>query len=213
MRQGTPDILIPHLSTQVRTTLPPLLLASRSPRRRWLLTQAHIAHEAVHPGFDDAILIPGDIRSPSQWVCALAYLKAWTASHTASHRLILGADTACVMDGRMIGTPRDADEARAMIRDFTDRDHEVVTGVALIDRRGTISVRTLFSDLAHVRMGSLTDEAIETYIASEQWMGKAGAYNLLDRLGAGWPIEYTGDPTTIMGLPMNALVRRLSALA
>ena len=59
---------------------------------------------------------------------------------------------------------------------------------------------------------SLYDASLERYLDSGQWQGKAGAYNLLDRMNAGWPLTYEGDPTTIMGLPMNQLIDRLNVI-
>jgi septum formation protein len=72
--------------------------------------------------------------------------------------------------------------------------------------------RHLFADAARVTMGALSDSDLENYLASGQWHGKAGGYNLLERIDAGWPLTYQGDPTTIMGLPMNRLVDRLNSI-
>ena len=191
--------------------LPRVVLASRSPRRRGLLHEAGIQHAAEHPGFDDAALQPGNVR-PEQWVSSLAYLKAWAKSQETDAEVIIGADTACILDGRLIGTPTSAAEAEAMIRAFLSRPHDVVTGVAIIDRRGGGQDRHLFAERATVRMGRLTDAQIASYIASNEWEGKAGAYNLRERIEAGWPIEYDGDPTTIMGLPMRALLKHLRTI-
>ncbi|MBS0196074.1 MAG: Maf family protein [Planctomycetes bacterium] len=188
-----------------------VLLASRSPRRRELLSEAGVAHFAEHPGFDDAVLEPGEV-GPEQWVASLAYLKAWAKSRESDAPVVIGADTACVMDGRLIGTPRHAAEAEGMIRGFMGRGHEVVTGVAIISRADGVEKRSMFSEWATVRVGMLTEEQIAGYVASKAWEGKAGAYNLRERIDAGWPIEFTGDPTTIMGLPMRALMRRLSTM-
>jgi len=65
--------------------------------------------------------------------------------------------------------------------------------------------RWLVADRAVVRVGPISDEQIEAYVASGEWRGKAGAYNLSERIEAGWPIECLGDPTTVMGLPMRRL--------
>jgi len=198
----------------------PLVLASRSPRRGQLLGEHGLRHEAFHPGFDDALLTPGRV-GPAQWVAALAYLKAWgwavgegAALVAAGPRLVLGADTACVLDGRLIGTPRDAAEAGAMIRAFMGREHEVVTGVALLDTReltlGRVPMaREIFADRATVRMGRVGEGEIGAYLAGGGGAGKAGGYNLRDRIEAGWPVEFEGDATAVMGLPMEALLRRL----
>lgn len=194
---------------------PRLLLASRSPRRRALLNDFGVPHVAEHPGFDDAMLEPGRV-TPEQWVASLAYLKAaigsehFPASSDGSTDYVLGADTVCVKDGRMIGTPQDADEARAIIRALAGGEHRVITGVAILELRGGRHVRRhVFVDDARVRLGSLTDDQVDEYVAGGSWAGKAGAYNLAERIDAGWPIEYDGDPTTIMGLPMQALLPRL----
>ena len=72
--------------------------------------------------------------------------------------------------------------------------------------------RRLFAERANVRMGRLGDDEIARYVAGGEWDGKAGAYNLRERIDGGWPLEYDGDPTTIMGLPMRALLRHLQAM-
>ncbi len=188
-----------------------LLLASRSPRRRELLLSHGIEHDAEHPGIEDADLVPGAV-SPEAWVAALAYLKAWVGARLVRERgggarIVLGADTACVLDGRLVGTPRNAGEAGAMIRQMAGREHDVVTGVALVDTE--TGARALFADRARVEIGTIAEGEIEAYLAGGGWAGKAGAYNLAERLDAGWPIRHRGDPTTIMGLPMRALLRVL----
>lgn len=202
-----------------------VLLASRSPRRSQLLLDAGVAHEARHPGIDDAVLAPG-IVTPAQWVTSLAYLKASTAlrsgvftpSDYAGGEIVLGADTLVVKDGALIGTPEDVADARRILNLLfgadgaaaqpRSRGHEVITGVAIIEPR--TRERTLLVDRARVYPGPLEPSAIDEYIATGLWKGKAGGYNLAERLSAGWPIEFDGDPTTIMGLPMRKLTPLLA---
>lgn len=192
---------------------PRLLLASQSPRRRELLLQHGLDHEAAHPGVDDGLLLPG-LVAPESWVVALAYFKAAAAAArlpAGEDRLVLGADTVCVKDGELIGQPRDAADAERIIRRLQDGSHEVLTGVAILYVvSGGRPERELFIDRARVRVGHIGDEAIRAYVASGDWRGKAGAYNLRERQEAGWPIDYEGDPTTVMGLPMRALMARLA---
>jgi septum formation protein len=203
---------------------PALLLASRSARRRQLLSDAGFAHIAEHPGFEDAVLDRGAV-SPRQWVAALATLKAWAGASLPSAleeggRIVIGADTACRIDDALVGTPRSADEARAMLRSFVGRTHEVLTGVAVIDLRGwghgladlPASRRHVFVDAASVTWGAIGEDQIDAYVASGAWAGKAGGYNLSERLAAGWPIAYEGDKGTIMGLPMERLARLLRSM-
>lgn len=175
-----------------------------------MLREHGLEFEARHPGFEDSDLQPGRV-TPPQWVAALAYLKAAAGLAQIADQppdgappIVLGADTACVKGDRLIGTPRDADEAREMIRSLRDGEHDVITGVALIEPAS--GRRLLFADTARVEVGHLSDAQIEEYINSGDWRGKAGAYNLSERLAAGWPIRYTGDPATVMGLPVRRLL-------
>lgn len=149
--------------------------------------------------------------SPEAWVVALAYLKAESTRRALDTNLlektvVLGADTVVVKEGEVIGQPRDQKEALAIIQRLMDGSHVVLTGVALLVPG---LPRELFTDAAHVRVGSIDDHAVAAYIESGDWTGKAGAYNLEERLAAWWPIEFEGDPSTIMGLPMRALAPRL----
>lgn len=232
-------------------------LASRSPRRQQMLREAGIDVQVMPAAIDDGHLRPGRV-SPIAWVMALAYFKArWVAdwllgslgaaersgesaaacAPAAGGGFVLGADTVCVMHGRMLGQPHDAADARRMLQLMCNSEHETITGVCILpgrqedrqtepDRvtrcRGDGSNvtaeqialsaplllstrRWLFADRAVVRVGPISDEQIEAYVASGNWRGKAGAYNLSERIEAGWPIECLGDPTTVMGLPMRRL--------
>ncbi len=204
------------MTTPSTQSLPRVFLASRSPRRRELLTQYGIDHEAQHPGFDDSLLRPGR-TSPRTWVSSLAHLKALAgleileiSGREKEFEYVLGADTTCVRDGCMLGTPADAAEARGILQALRGGRHEVITGVALVRTRD--GDRTLFADGAWVTWGDVSDEEIDRYVAGGKWQGKAGAYNLHDRIDAGWPITFEGDPSTITGLPMGMLTRVLRQL-
>ncbi|MEZ6244273.1 MAG: Maf family protein [Phycisphaerales bacterium] len=193
-----------------RTPRARILLASRSPRRRELLQSHGYDFRVAQTGVDDGLLHTDD-RDAVSWVMSLAFLKA--AAALAKHAdedwatLVLGADTVCVVDGVMFGQPRDQHDAGRMIETMTGREHEVLTGVALVcpkTRR-----RELFVDRAVVHVGDVTSSMRDEYLATGLWRGKAGAYNLGERIDAGWPIEYEGDPTSIMGLPMATLAARI----
>lgn len=136
--------------------------------------------------------------------------------HASEPVLVLGADTACISGDKLIGTPRTDVEAREMMHEFRGRSHEVVTGVALVEVRddqwSLVCQRSLFVSHAVVEWGDVSDAQIDEYVASKQWKGKAGGYNLRERLSAGWPIKYSGDPTGVMGLPMDALKTKLALL-
>ena len=199
--------IMPRQSTEI-------LLASTSPRRRQLLAQAGVDFTAIDPGLDDGQLTSGPV-SPAQWVGALAAMKARAGLDRAGELglepvVVIGADTVCVHRSELIGQPADAAHARAILRSFVSTTHEVLTGVALLTHAG--ARRELFVERAAVSWGAVSDDQIERYIASGHWQGKAGAYNLTERLDAGWPISYRGDPGTIVGLPMATLLPRLDRL-
>lgn len=190
-----------------------LVLASVSPRRRSLLAEAGFDCEALQPGIDDGQLTPPTGLPPHHWTAALAHLKAQAARRLAGvdagpRTLLIAADTVVVKAGAIIGQARDEPDARRILRTLSDGHHQVISGVALLMGER----RMLFTDVADVTVGHLSDDLIQPYLAGGQWRGKAGAYNLLERIDAGWPISYTGDPTTIMGLPMRRLTPILHSL-
>lgn len=185
-----------------------LWLASGSPRRRRMLAEAGIAAEVRPAGVDDGCLRPGAV-SPRWWVAALAWFKGtWVARELLAEDpgttgLVLAADTVCVLDGRVVGQPADARAARETIAAVAGGVHEVLTGVALISLPG--GERRLLVDGATVHCGPLSGPEIDAYVATERWRGKAGGYNLEERMAAGWPLACDGDPMTVVGLPMRRL--------
>jgi septum formation protein len=126
------------------------------------------------------------------------------------HALVLAADTVCVgVDGTLIGQPADEADAKRMIESFIGVEHDVVTGVALL-AAGWTRVEPM-SDAARVAIGQVGHGSLQAYLSSGQWRGKAGGYNLEERLAAGWPIHVDGDVTTVMGLPMVKLDQLLQS--
>ncbi|GIW74783.1 MAG: hypothetical protein KatS3mg103_1305 [Phycisphaerales bacterium] len=162
---------------------------------------------------DDGELTPPGGLGVVAWTVAMAYLKARSAIQAmpAGLRdlptgcLVLSADTACELDGRILGKPADQAHARAMLQAMQGTTHAVATGVALVHPGRPTTHRLLLVDVAHVRIEALPPATLEAYLASGQWQGKAGGYNLHDRLREGWPITVHGDPDTVVGLPAAAL--------
>ncbi|MEM1329799.1 MAG: Maf family protein [Planctomycetota bacterium] len=191
-------------------------LASSSPRRRDLLKGAGVRYGWSSPGIDDGELVAGRWARmhPEWWVAALAHLKA-RAGLAARARAgeqplpVLGGDTVCVARGRIIGQPADEAEARATLGLLMSEEHAVLTGMALVGPEP--SERDVFVSSATVRFGAIDAMDVENYVRSGQWRGKAGAYNLTERLEDGWPIAFEGEPGTIVGLPIEAVLRRWGA--
>lgn len=215
-RRGAETLSRPGTTSEGTPSGHPLVLASTSPRRRDLLAENGYQFTVVDPGIDDALLRePKGVR-PDQWACSLAYLKASAAVRRCRHlhvplsdeTIVLGADTVVIKAGMLIGKPADAADARRIIRLLRAGEHRVVTGVALLCPR--TDRRQIFADTATVRFGDLGDQAIDDYVASGNWKGKAGGYNLFERSADGWPLSWEGDPTAIVGLPVEALRKALS---
>ena len=194
---------------------PPLILASQSPRRAQLLTEAGLIFEQRSPPFADPDQPPDDLRGheAEAYAVALAQQKARSMADAVDGLAwILAADTICVDDtGALVGKPRDRAHADVMLRSFCETEHRVITGVALLRVGPETSEMQAFADTATVTFGSIRDEQLDAYLRSDDWQGKAGGYNLFDRQDAGWPIAVVGDETTVVGLPMARLVPRLHA--
>tara|TARA_R110002111_G_scaffold136178_3_gene202043 strand:+ start:338 stop:979 length:642 start_codon:yes stop_codon:yes gene_type:complete len=195
--------------------LPMVVLASASPRRRAMFESIGVKHRVLPASIDDGELNPGNV-DPAEWVAALAFLKASSSAHryestdadNTNETLIIGADTVCVHDGEILGQPNDREHAREMILAMSQAVHTVMTGVAIIDP--TSGKRELFVDVSVVTVGEIPHTEIEAYLDSEMWQGKAGGYNITERLAAGWPITFTGDETSIVGLPIARTIDRVS---
>jgi septum formation protein len=186
-----------------------VVLASRSSRRRQLLEEAGFDVDTQIPAIDDSDAVINE-RVPERLVISLAWFKASQIACELDEVLALvAADTVCDLDGKALGKPADQQAAERMLRSMFGREHLTRTGVCVCTAEG----RMLFEDSTLLRMGTPSDEDIEAYLASGSWEGKAGGYNLSERIEAGWPIEFEGDPTTVMGLPMQRLVPLLEELA
>lgn len=209
-----------------------LVLASRSPRREQLLANSGYTFEVLVPDVDDSHLHRGAV-DPDMWVQALAYFKAMASAHMINPSMsvfdqpiprtantldalhtrppvVLGADTVCVQNNVMLGKPANADEAHSMMRAFSGASHDVLTGVALLDL--DTQSRVMFTGHSRVYFDVLSEAAIDAYVASNAWQGKAGAYNLAERLDDGWNIDIDGDPTNVVGLPMERVRVELALL-
>lgn len=181
--------------------LEPLVLASSSPRRAEILRAVGWPFEAAAANVDESI------RPREDAVAYVERLAREKASASASQRLlglVLGADTVVVVDGRVLGKPRDDDEAREMLRLLRGREHEVLTGVALVRAE---SKRLI---VAHARtrvsFGAMSDAEIDRYVETGEPMDKAGAYAVQGR-AALFIESITGDYWNVVGLPIRLVYK------
>ncbi len=121
--------------------------------------------------------------------------------------VIVAADTVILApDGSVLGQATDRSDAQRMLRMLIDATHHAHTAVVVLDPDTGKAQR--FADTVRVRLGRVSDDQLEQYLDSDRWQGKAGAYNLYD-LQPHWPFTVTGDPTTVVGLPMEKLAHHL----
>jgi septum formation protein len=178
----------------------PVVLASVSPRRRQLLELLGLVHD-VDPADLDEAWRNGEL--PAAHAERLAREKA--AARSRPGAVVIGADTIVVIDGAILGKPRDAAEARAMLRRLAGRDHEVFTAVAVAYGGRTASgVRR-----TGVRFRALDDATIAAYVATGEPLDKAGAYGI-QGFGAVLVERIDGDYFTVMGLGLALLVDLLA---
>ena len=181
-----------------------LILASASPRRRELLTQAGFNFR-VHPAH-----IPEDLQAgedPIAYVTRLAREKAravYDQLAAAEPRIaVLGADTTVTLDNHILGKPEDAADAARMLRLLSGSTHRVITGVSLVS---AVGVQTA-AEVTAVQFLTLSDAEIEAYVATGEPMDKAGAYAIQGR-AARWIPRIEGCYFNVVGLPI-ALVATL----
>jgi septum formation protein len=186
-----------------------LVLASASPRREDLLRQAGYRFVVRPPGDVDERLV-GHAPTPGAFVESLAYLKAAAAieKHGLADALVLGADTAVELDGRLLGKPADEADARRILALLAGSEHRVLTGLALVEAaRGR---RWLAHDTTVVRMRPMSPAEIAAYVSSGEALGKAGAYALQETADR-YVESIRGSYTNVVGLPMELLERLLKA--
>ena len=189
----------------------PLILASASPRRLELLTAAGyrlqvrpcpIEEPSTRPDF-----IPIDL-----WPMALAYIKAHHVQIALRNAgaTIIAADTIVLLDGQILGKPRNAAHARQMLTHLSGRQHQVVTGLALL--RG--QTQRLSRAVSICKIKRLSPIWLNSYLRSDLWQGKAGAYGIQDVNGHGDPFVtlLSGEWSNVVGLPLELLKSELRVL-
>jgi len=182
---------------------PLLILASKSPRRRYLLEQAGLKFSVTPSNIDEA-KIP--LSSPETYVRILSEAKADDISKKYPEKWVIGADTIVLNNGNILGKPGSRDDARTMLKQLSGQTHQVLTGYAICCKAKnrmfseTVKTDVLFKDLTH--------EEIEWYIHTKEPFDKAGSY-AIQGLGTFLVKSIHGSYTNVVGLPVCEVIEFL----
>lgn len=182
-----------------------VILASASPRRLELLRQVGI-EPVVEPSHVEEI-VTGTM--PAEVVMELSRQKAAdvAGNHMAEPVVVIGADTVVAVDGRILGKPKNREDAVRMIGLLQGREHQVYTGVTMIFT-GPEKKQIMFAEETHVQVFSMDRTRIESYVDTGEPMDKAGAYGIQGRFAA-WVKGISGDYNNVVGLPVARICQEL----
>jgi len=175
-----------------------LVLASASPRRALILRALGVSFRVAVSGADESLAPREEAAAAAE---RLARLKA-SAVARSEPLPVLGADTLVVGDGRILGKPASAEEARQMLRLLSGRTHEVVTGLCLVAGGSAFSG----VERTSVTFVSMSGAEIDWYVATGEPMDKAGAYHV-DGRGGFFVSSVSGSPSNVAGLPVRLFLR------
>jgi len=183
----------------------PLILASRSPRRSFLLQQAGFEFTVNAVDIDETDY-PADL--PAAEVAAyLARQKARAARHfITNNEIILASDSVVIVENEIFGKPVDYADAVRILKALSGRMHRVITGVCLLSNEQ----EEVFSDVAKVHFETLNDAEIDYYIRTYQPYDKAGAYAIQEWIGLCKISKIEGTYANIMGLPVHLVYQKLA---
>jgi septum formation protein len=180
-----------------------LILASSSPRRKQILSEAHVRFEIrIPPNINEESLS----SDPVEHVISVSRAKAESVSPQIAEGIILGADTIVVLNGEILGKPEDKNEALVILKKLSGRTHKVYTGVTLVNKFNDKIISDY--DSTEVTFNQLDEKRIESYIDTKEPMDKAGAYGI-QGMGAFLVKEIKGNLDNVIGLPTEKLKEML----
>ena len=184
-----------------------VILASNSPRRKELLSGLGIDYEVkTLPDIDESFPAGlSEVETASYIACAKADVYR---DMMQSDELIITADTIVWLDGKVMGKPRDAEEAREMLRALSGQTHQVITGVCLT----TPVYQKAFATMTDVTFATLSEEEIAYYVDCYSPMDKAGSYGIQEWIGFIGVESISGSYFNVMGLPIQRLYTELKKL-
>lgn len=182
-----------------------IILASSSPRRKEILNQVSVKFDII-PSLCDEVITKSN---PSEIVEELASQKAEEVAKKITYdSVIIGADTIVAVNNKILGKPKNKDEAFEMVKMIQNNYHNVYTGVCLIIKSENYYKKIVFHEKTEVSLYQMTDEQIWDYISTDEPMDKAGAYAIQGKFAI-YIKAINGDYNTIVGLPISKIYNTL----
>lgn len=182
-----------------------IILASGSPRRREILANTNAKFDVLTSDVDERIF---KFEEPTQLVLRLAFEKCMDIAINNPESLVIGADTIVVLDNEILGKPKNEDEAFDMLSKLSNREHQVITGMSIVNIENNKKI--IDYTISNVKFKNLTDQDIRDYISTGECLDKAGSYGI-QGYGALLVKEIQGDYFNIVGLPISKLSDILKA--
>lgn len=196
------------LMTRLSASDRPLILASASPRRRELVALLGVPFQVDPADIDEE---PPDGHTPEEVARRLAREKAQAVARRRRYGIVLGADTIVVLEGEILGKPRDTEDALAMLRRLNGNEHQVLTGVALLDvADGTVVREQVDVVCTRVWFRQVSEEHLRRYVNTGEPMDKAGAYGA-QGYGSTLIERIEGCYFNVVGLPVSRVCAMLEA--
>ena len=181
-----------------------IILASGSPRRKELLTQIGVRFEVQKAEGEEIITS----SVPTEVVKELSLQKAQEVAAKYDGDIVIGADTVVAAEGQILGKPRDKEDAMRMLRILQGKEHEVITGVAVLLKEQQKVIN--FAEVTKVHVFPMTEAQMEAYVESGEPMDKAGSYGIQGKFAA-YVSGIEGDYNNVVGLPIGRLYQEVLA--
>ena len=185
----------------------PIYLASKSPRRKQLLTDAGFHFHIIDIDVDETIDPHEEILLAPKRL-AIKKAEAGIAQIKGTDGIVIGADSIVVLDNKVFGKPANRDEAFNMLAHLSGKKHTVITGVALVTHQKTVA----FSSQTDVTFRPLNKDEIDYYLTTYKPFDKAGSYGIQDWIGLCKVSEIDGTYANVMGLPVDLVYEGLKQL-
>ena len=176
-----------------------IILASRSPRRQQLLGEMGIKFDVVVRDYDESY--PDDLKGKEIAIYLAREKAASFIGEIKDNEIVITADTIVWCNGKVLGKPSDAEDAKKMIRELSGNTHEVITGVTLL----SASKEKTFTDTTLVTFEELSEEEISFYVENYKPFDKAGAYGIQEWIGITACTRIEGSYFNVVGLPVQKL--------